>query len=147
MEALDALKLKDEVGEDLLYWKELWDASSNPIKLQRFECTFEGSWIMALRSETKKKNKKTTKAQLKQLSRKNFLKFLTKSLMIGTDRVTADVGGLAHFDMLAQDKRNCDRQREYAVRSDRVKNRTKSSAMDNMDRIYGCQGGSCQEDQ
>ena len=54
MEALDALKLKDEVGEDGSIGKKLWDASSNLYQaFNDLNEVLREAEIMALRSEDK----------------------------------------------------------------------------------------------
>jgi len=54
MEALDALKLKDEVGEDGSIGKKLWDASSNLYQaFNDLNALLREAEIMALRSEYK----------------------------------------------------------------------------------------------
>ena len=54
MEALDALKLKDEVGEDGSIGKKLWDASSNLYQaFNDLNKLLREAEIMALRSEYK----------------------------------------------------------------------------------------------
>ena len=54
MEALDALKLKDEVGEDGSIGKKLWDASSNLYQaFNDLNKVLKDAEIMALRSEDK----------------------------------------------------------------------------------------------
>ena len=54
MEALDALKLKDEVGEDGSIGKKLWDASSNLYQaFNDLNKVLKDAEIMALRSEYK----------------------------------------------------------------------------------------------